>query len=122
MKNNLIKEFFKTAAEHFAGESKHHGVMSKAWEKDSEQHASHVSRAEANSAMAEKCEKCADACGKANPADFEKMFGGMDDGDRLAPTSVSVVAIPRFGAPEIRKGEVPEQFRKMVQIDDERED
>jgi hypothetical protein len=116
MKTNLAKKFFTAVATHAHAEAQHKDVMAKGWGDDTEQHASCKNSAESWKALAQTCAECA----KADTGDLGKLLG-MDDGDRLVPTSVSVVAIPRHGAPQIRKGEVAEQFRKLIQVDENEE-
>ena len=123
----LMKKVLEKCAEHFEGDAAHHVTMSKAWEEDSEQHASHNERGEACGKMAKTCRSLAEKCDKAEGiADLEKLFG--DKADEMQPSEVFGVlpdapvskgrAIPRFGAPAIAIESVDKEFRKLVSIED----
>jgi hypothetical protein len=121
-----LQKLLKTCADHFAGDAKHHATMAKAWETDSEQHASHNERGEACKAMADKCASLGDKCSKADSiGDLGKLFG--DKADEMQPSNVSIVApdapargrlVLRAGQREVPADAVPVEFRKLVSIED----
>ena len=73
----LMGKFFKKAATHFRDESVHHKTMSAGWSEDSEQHGSHVDRADACTKLSAMCQSIGEKCdkGESNRRDLEKLFG-----------------------------------------------
>ena len=122
----LMKKVLEKCAEHFEGDAAHHVTMSKAWEEDSEQHASHNERGEACGKMAKTCRSLAEKCDKAEGiADLEKLFG--DKADQLEPSQVSLIVgdapvskgklVPRYGQRVPGIEDVPKEFQKLISIE-----
>lgn len=108
----------------------HHATMGKAHEammgEHEENSADHKFHKAAVASHAEAGEQCVSACKTLMGSN--KAAGFDSDALEPLPTGLSVVtpdapaftrAIPRFGQREISKADVPQEFRKLIVVDEE---
>ena len=140
MKALLHEHFTRTGAHHVA-KAKHHAAIAEHARKLLSMHKAAKSDMEGldellesyieqHSAIGdEHAEMAAHCLESAKAVSASRKAAGMgDDLDEIMPSPISRVtpdvppnlrAIPRFGAPEIRKADVPEIFQPLVRVNDE---